>query len=134
MSLPLFPFSNSLLSPPLCPLHSPSFSFPRQLEARESAGLIQSARGTQDQRGETSTLRREREEQRRLLEDTHSTAMDLRCRLEHNERDWSRERAELLERFDIERREWESQLKDMQKKIEEVRLCVLMVICFVTVK
>ncbi|XP_041798572.1 protein SOGA3a isoform X2 [Chelmon rostratus] len=46
--------------------------------------------------------------------------MDLRCRLEHNERDWSREKAELLERFDVERREWESQLKDMQKKIEEL--------------
>lgn len=99
------------------------------MEARESAGLIQSPLGgqqqqLQQQRGETSTLRREREEQRRLLEDTHSTAMDLRCRLEHSERDWSRERAELLERFDVERREWESQLKDMQKKIEEVRFRV----------
>lgn len=47
--------------------------------------------------------------------------MDLRCRLELSERDWSREKAELLERFDVERREWESQLRDMQKKIEEVR-------------
>ncbi|XP_076592974.1 uncharacterized protein LOC143324419 isoform X2 [Chaetodon auriga] len=103
-----------------------------QLEARESAGLIgggvQSAagpgsvasRGAPVQHNETSMLRREREEQRRLLADTHSTAMDLRCRLEHNERDWSREKAELLERFDVERREWESQLKDMQKKIEEL--------------
>lgn len=103
-----------------------------QLEAREGAGLI--SRGVQstagpgsvvsqsprEQHGETSTLRREREEQRRLLADTHSTAMDLRCRLEHNERGWSREKAELLERFDVERREWESQLKDMQRKIEEL--------------
>uniref|UniRef100_A0A668AQA3 SOGA 1/2-like coiled-coil domain-containing protein n=1 Tax=Myripristis murdjan TaxID=586833 RepID=A0A668AQA3_9TELE len=47
--------------------------------------------------------------------------MDLRCRLEHNERDWLREKAELLERFDTERREWENQLRDMQRKIEEVR-------------
>ncbi|XP_041649130.1 uncharacterized protein LOC121513436 isoform X2 [Cheilinus undulatus] len=103
-----------------------------QLEARECAGSVsggfQSAAGpgsgasrsTREQSGETSTLRREREEQRRLLADTHSTAMDLRCRLEHNERDWSREKAELLERFDVERREWESQLKDMQRKIEEL--------------
>uniref|UniRef100_A0A3Q3ES11 MTCL family member 3a n=1 Tax=Labrus bergylta TaxID=56723 RepID=A0A3Q3ES11_9LABR len=55
--------------------------------------------------------------------------MDLRCRLEHNERDWSREKAELLERFNVERREWESQLKDMQGKIEEVsvlNVCILM--------
>uniref|UniRef100_UPI0037E8FB8F protein SOGA3a isoform X2 n=1 Tax=Semicossyphus pulcher TaxID=241346 RepID=UPI0037E8FB8F len=103
-----------------------------QLEAREGAGLVsggvQPAAGpgsvasgrAREQHGETSTLRREREEQRRLLADTHSTAMDLRCRLEHNERDWSREKAELLERFDVERKEWESQLKDMQKKIEEL--------------
>ncbi|XP_065813561.1 uncharacterized protein KIAA0408 isoform X3 [Labrus bergylta] len=103
-----------------------------QLEAREGAGLViggvrpaagpgsvasQSAR---EQHSETSTSRLEREEQRRLLADTHSTAMDLRCRLEHNERDWSREKAELLERFNVERREWESQLKDMQGKIEEL--------------
>uniref|UniRef100_A0A3Q4H0T2 MTCL family member 3a n=1 Tax=Neolamprologus brichardi TaxID=32507 RepID=A0A3Q4H0T2_NEOBR len=47
--------------------------------------------------------------------------MDLRSRLEHSEKDWLREKTELLERFDVERREWESQLKDMQKKIEEVR-------------
>ncbi|KAM8869310.1 uncharacterized protein KIAA0408-like isoform 2-T2 [Spinachia spinachia] len=46
--------------------------------------------------------------------------MDLRCRIEHNERDWSREKAELLDRFDVERREWECQLKDMQRKIEEL--------------
>ncbi|XP_069393020.1 uncharacterized protein KIAA0408-like isoform X2 [Paralichthys olivaceus] len=103
-----------------------------QLEAREGTGSVsggvQSAAGpgpvasrtTQGQQGETPTLRREREEQRRLLADTHSTAMDLRCRLEHNERDWSREKTELLERFDVERREWESQLKDMQRKIEEL--------------
>ncbi|XP_028435406.1 protein SOGA3a isoform X2 [Perca flavescens] len=103
-----------------------------QLEAREGAGLIsggvQSAAGpgsvasrsAREQNGETSMLRRDREEQRRLLADTHSTAMDLRCRLEHNERDWLREKAELLERFDVERREWECQLKDMQKKIEEL--------------
>lgn len=87
-----------------------------------AAGLGSVAsRSAGERQGEPPTLRREREEQRRLLADTHSTAMDLRCRLEHNERDWSREKAELLERFDVERREWESQLRDMQKKIEEVR-------------
>ncbi|XP_029694237.1 uncharacterized protein KIAA0408 isoform X5 [Takifugu rubripes] len=95
-----------------------------QLEARERTGLIvgggQLAPCAQEKLGETPTLRREREEQRRLLEDTRSTAMDLRCRLDLSERDWSREKAELLERFDVERREWESQLRDMQKKIEEL--------------
>uniref|UniRef100_A0A8D2ZZY5 MTCL family member 3a n=1 Tax=Scophthalmus maximus TaxID=52904 RepID=A0A8D2ZZY5_SCOMX len=103
-----------------------------QLEVKEGTGSVsggvQSAvgprpvesRSAQGHHGESPTLRRDREEQRRLLADTHSTAMDLRCRLEHNERDWSREKAELLERFDVERREWESQLKDMQRKIEEL--------------
>uniref|UniRef100_A0A3Q2U0M5 MTCL family member 3a n=2 Tax=Fundulus heteroclitus TaxID=8078 RepID=A0A3Q2U0M5_FUNHE len=103
-----------------------------QLEAREATGLVsgglQSAAGVGSAtsrcpgkaNGESSTLRREREEQRRILADTRSTAMDLRCRMDHNERDWLREKAELLERFDVERREWECQLKDMQKKIEEL--------------
>ncbi|KAM9489231.1 uncharacterized protein KIAA0408-like isoform 2-T2 [Clarias gariepinus] len=66
------------------------------------------------------TVRREREEERRLLADTHTAAMDLRCRLEHSVRDWVREKSELLERFDLERKEWESQLRDMQHKIEEL--------------
>ncbi|XP_027005632.1 protein SOGA3a isoform X2 [Tachysurus fulvidraco] len=66
------------------------------------------------------TIKREREEERRLLADTHTAAMDLRCRLEHSERDWAREKSELLERFDLERKEWESQLRDMQHKIEEL--------------
>ncbi|XP_062421689.1 uncharacterized protein LOC119197415 isoform X2 [Pungitius pungitius] len=93
-----------------------------QLETREGAGLTSGGGGQSaaETGSAASTLRREREEQRRLLADTHSTAMDLRCRIEHNERDWSREKAELLDRFDVERREWESQLKDMQRKIEEL--------------
>ncbi|XP_066558263.1 uncharacterized protein KIAA0408 isoform X1 [Amia ocellicauda] len=66
------------------------------------------------------TLKREREEQKRLLADTHTAAMDLRKQLEHSERGWVREKVELLERFDSERKEWESQLKDMQMKIEEL--------------
>lgn len=89
---------------------------------QSAAGPCSSAsRCTREQHGETSTTCREREEQQRILADTYSTAMDLRSRLEHSEKDWLREKAELLERFDVERREWESQLKDMQKKIEEVR-------------
>lgn len=89
---------------------------------QSAAGPCSSAsRCTREQHGETLTTCREREEQQRILADTYSTAMDLRSRVEHSERDWLREKAELLERFDMERREWESQLKDMQKKIEEVR-------------
>ncbi|XP_041109203.1 uncharacterized protein KIAA0408-like isoform X2 [Polyodon spathula] len=46
--------------------------------------------------------------------------MDLRKQLESSERGWGREKGELLQRFDMERKEWESQLKDMQRKIEEL--------------
>ncbi|XP_006006803.1 uncharacterized protein KIAA0408 isoform X2 [Latimeria chalumnae] len=66
------------------------------------------------------TFRREREEQKRLLADTHTAAMDLRKQLENNERNWNKEKLELLERFDNERKEWESQLKEMQNMIEEL--------------
>lgn len=68
------------------------------------------------------TLKRERAEQKRLLADTHSAAMDLRCRLESSEMGWVKEKSELLERFETERKEWENQLLDMQRKIEEVSL------------
>uniref|UniRef100_A0A8C5X0E5 KIAA0408 n=1 Tax=Malurus cyaneus samueli TaxID=2593467 RepID=A0A8C5X0E5_9PASS len=47
-------------------------------------------------------------------------AMDLREQLENTERNWNKEKMELLERFDNERKEWECQWKLMQKKIEEL--------------
>ncbi|XP_019750626.1 uncharacterized protein KIAA0408 isoform X5 [Hippocampus comes] len=95
---------------------------------RSASGGVQCAAGSYavakqahcEKQSETSTLHQDKEEQRKLLADTHSTTMELRCRLEHNEKNWLKEKAELLERFDIERSEWESQLKDMQKKIEEL--------------
>ncbi|KAM6324287.1 uncharacterized protein KIAA0408 homolog [Aegotheles albertisi] len=46
--------------------------------------------------------------------------MDLRKQLESTERNWNKEKMELLERFDNERKEWECQWKVMQKKIEEL--------------
>eukprot|EP00063_Salmo_salar_P065629 XP_014040464.1 PREDICTED: uncharacterized protein LOC106593623 [Salmo salar] len=46
--------------------------------------------------------------------------MDVRCRLELSEKGWVREKSELLERFNSERKEWESQLGDMQRKIQEM--------------
>ncbi|XP_061919483.1 uncharacterized protein KIAA0408-like isoform X1 [Entelurus aequoreus] len=92
-----------------------------QLEAKEdcrsTSGSVKLAPGPHSS---TSTLSQEKEEQRRLLADTRSTTMELRCRLEHNEKDWLKEKADLLGRFDVERQEWESQLKDMQQKIEEL--------------
>ncbi|XP_051574188.1 uncharacterized protein KIAA0408-like [Myxocyprinus asiaticus] len=87
-----------------------------QLEARGCNVVVEAVRSSEL----GGTLKQEREEQKRLLADTHSAAMDLRCRLDNSERGWVKEKSELLERFDSERKEWENQLMDMQRKIEEL--------------
>ncbi|XP_072499375.1 uncharacterized protein KIAA0408 homolog isoform X2 [Notamacropus eugenii] len=46
--------------------------------------------------------------------------MDLHEQWETTETNWIKERMELLDQFDNERKEWESQWKVMQKKIEEL--------------
>uniref|UniRef100_A0A8C1U1I0 Microtubule crosslinking factor 1 n=1 Tax=Cyprinus carpio TaxID=7962 RepID=A0A8C1U1I0_CYPCA len=71
----------------------------------------------QDMRGESAgadegavvsdVLQQEREEQSRLLADSHSTALDLHWKLQHGEKRWTHERNELLERFEKERQEWD---------------------------
>ncbi|KAJ3606388.1 hypothetical protein NHX12_025909 [Muraenolepis orangiensis] len=47
-------------------------------------------------------------------------AIDLRRGLEHGGRGWGQERTDLADGFDSEMQEWEDQLQDMQKKIEEL--------------
>ncbi|XP_051853675.1 uncharacterized protein KIAA0408 homolog [Antechinus flavipes] len=46
--------------------------------------------------------------------------MDLQKQWETKDTNWIKERMELLDQFDNERKEWESQWKVMQKKIEEL--------------
>uniref|UniRef100_A0A8C3VWK7 KIAA0408 n=1 Tax=Catagonus wagneri TaxID=51154 RepID=A0A8C3VWK7_9CETA len=46
--------------------------------------------------------------------------MDLHKQRENTQTNWHREKMELLDQFDNERKEWESQWKIMQKKIEEL--------------
>nr|XP_015865214.1 uncharacterized protein KIAA0408 homolog [Peromyscus maniculatus bairdii] len=46
--------------------------------------------------------------------------MDLHKQWENTETNWHKEKMELLDQFDNERKEWESQWKVMQKKIEEL--------------
>uniref|UniRef100_A0A671L8K0 Microtubule cross-linking factor 1-like n=1 Tax=Sinocyclocheilus anshuiensis TaxID=1608454 RepID=A0A671L8K0_9TELE len=87
----------------------------------------------QDMRGESAgavadegadsadVLQQEREEQHRLLADSHSTALELRWKLQHGEKRWTRERNELLERFEKERQEWDRSLREMHRKMEKVR-------------
>uniref|UniRef100_A0A8C1VE71 Si:ch211-151o1.4 n=2 Tax=Cyprinus carpio TaxID=7962 RepID=A0A8C1VE71_CYPCA len=87
-----------------------------QLEARGCSLVVETVRSPEL----GDTLKRERAEQKKLLADTHSTAMDLCCRLENSEKGWVKEKSELLERFEAERKEWENQLMDMQRRIEEL--------------
>lgn len=63
---------------------------------------------------------REREEQRRLLADSHSVALELRWKLRHGERRWTRERSELLENFERERQERDRNVQDLHRKMEKV--------------
>lgn len=51
-------------------------------------------------------------------------AIDLERGLEHRGRGWGQERPELMDNFDSEMQEWEDQLQDIQRKIEEVRMKV----------
>ncbi|XP_041102131.1 microtubule cross-linking factor 1-like isoform X2 [Polyodon spathula] len=69
--------------------------------------------GSADMKG---AFKREREEHRRLLAESHSEAMDLRWKLQHSEKNWSREKMEMMDRFNRERQEWEWQMKEMQRK------------------
>lgn len=48
-------------------------------------------------------------------------AIELQHSLKRSGRGWGTERGELLDSFDSEMQEWEDQLQDMQRKIEEVR-------------
>lgn len=63
---------------------------------------------------------KEREEQRRLLADSHSVALELRWKLRHGERRWTRERTELLESFERERQERDRNVQDLHHKMEKV--------------
>lgn len=59
---------------------------------------------------------------RNPLADAYTVAVDLHEQCETTEANWHKEKMELLDQFDNERKEWESQWRIMQKRIEEVRL------------
>uniref|UniRef100_A0A8C8SLY8 Microtubule crosslinking factor 1 n=1 Tax=Pelusios castaneus TaxID=367368 RepID=A0A8C8SLY8_9SAUR len=68
-----------------------------------------------------AAFKREREEHKKLLADSHSLVMDLRWQVQHSEKNWKREKAELLERLERERREWERQKKEFLRRIEPLQ-------------
>ncbi|XP_071890816.1 microtubule cross-linking factor 1 isoform X4 [Anas platyrhynchos] len=73
---------------------------------------------TSDAKG---AFKREREEHKKLLAETHSVVMDLRWQIQHSEKNWNREKVELLDRLDRDRREWERQKKELLRRIEQLQ-------------
>lgn len=69
--------------------------------------------------------RESRDQQKHFSTDPRTVTMDLQKQWENTEPNWHKEKMELLDQFDSERKEWESQWKIMQKKIEEVRVDLL---------
>ncbi|KAJ3594603.1 hypothetical protein NHX12_003910 [Muraenolepis orangiensis] len=68
-----------------------------------------------------AVAQQEREAHRRLLAESHNASLDLRWKLQHGEKRWGRERAELLERQDHERQEWDSSARDLHRKMERMQ-------------
>ncbi|XP_036822439.1 microtubule cross-linking factor 1-like isoform X1 [Oncorhynchus mykiss] len=66
-------------------------------------------------------FKQEREEHRCLLAESHSTSLDLHWKLQHGEKRWGRERRGLLERFDQERQEWDSNMRNMHHEMERLQ-------------
>ncbi|XP_069035399.1 microtubule cross-linking factor 2 isoform X1 [Lepisosteus oculatus] len=66
-----------------------------------------------------AALKKEREEHQHLLADSYAAVMDLTKQLQISEKNWSREKVELLERFNQERGQWEQRLRDAQSKISQ---------------
>ncbi|XP_054443354.1 microtubule cross-linking factor 1 isoform X8 [Pteronotus mesoamericanus] len=71
---------------------------------------------TTDSRG---AFKKEREIHQKLLADSHGLVMDLRWQMHHSEKNWNREKVDLLDRLDRERQEWERQKKELLWKIEQ---------------
>lgn len=66
-------------------------------------------------------FKREREEHKRLLAENHSLTMDLRWKVQHTEKNWNREKGEILDHYRRERRDWEQQKKELQRRIEQLQ-------------
>ncbi|MGH0150300.1 UNVERIFIED_CONTAM: hypothetical protein FKN15_045801 [Acipenser sinensis] len=68
-----------------------------------------------------AALKREREEHQHLLADSYAAVMDLTKQLQISEKNWSREKLELLERFKQEQRHWEQRLQDTPSKTSQLQ-------------
>ncbi|XP_068604827.1 microtubule cross-linking factor 1 [Brachionichthys hirsutus] len=67
------------------------------------------------------TLNPDREEHQRLLAESHSASLDLRWKLQHAEKQWGLEKADLLERFNTERQEWDGGMRELRHEMERMQ-------------
>uniref|UniRef100_A0A8C8VMS9 Suppressor of glucose, autophagy associated 1 n=1 Tax=Pelusios castaneus TaxID=367368 RepID=A0A8C8VMS9_9SAUR len=66
-------------------------------------------------------LKREREERQHLLAESYSAVMDLTKQLQISEKNWAREKLELLDRFKDEQQKAEQEVKELQNKINQLQ-------------
>lgn len=86
--------------------------------------------GEKDSPDLKEALKKEREEHQHLLADSYAAVMDLTKQLQISEKNWSRERLELLEHFNQERSQWDQRVRDAQSKGAQVE-CYIVVLGFV---
>ncbi|KAJ8272893.1 hypothetical protein GJAV_G00094680 [Gymnothorax javanicus] len=89
-------------------------------QLRNGRGEIALAEGS-ELADHSGAFHREREEHQRHLADSLNTALDLRWKLHHGEKRWSRERAELMQRFDRERQDWDWHIRELHRKMEKLQ-------------
>ncbi|XP_052450162.1 protein SOGA1 [Carassius gibelio] len=85
-----------------------------QLEGKMGKASV--AGGEKESPDLKGALKKEREEHQHLLADSYAAVMDLTKQLQISEKNWSRERLELLEHFNQERSQWEQRLREAQSK------------------
>ncbi|XP_034733819.1 protein SOGA1 isoform X2 [Etheostoma cragini] len=83
-----------------------------ETKAGKAAAVALSATDALDPLDLKVALKREREEHQHLLADSYAAVMDLTKQLQIGERNWGREKLELLERFTQERAQWEQRLAE----------------------
>nr|XP_045742989.1 microtubule cross-linking factor 1 isoform X2 [Mirounga angustirostris] len=88
-----------------------------QLEEKTEKNLGEAGAST-DSKG---AFKKERETHQKLLADSHSLVMDLRWQIHHSEKNWNREKVEILDRLDRDRQEWEQQKKELLCRIEQLQ-------------
>ncbi|XP_047196141.1 protein SOGA1 [Hippoglossus stenolepis] len=83
-----------------------------QLETKAGKAAVLTCTDSMDPPDLKVALKREREEHQHLLAESYAAVMDLTKQLQIGDRNWGREKLELLERFSQERAQWEQRLRE----------------------